>query len=296
MDVDRSRCGGLTQAAAETAIGSAGLRVGSITEVNHDTIAAGQVISQTPGGGAAVPSGTLVELVVSLGPALVTVPDVVGIAQAAAQAAITDAGLTVGSSTTANSDSIPAGSVISQNPAAGTLVPRASSIDLTISLGSAIPGLPPDPTTVAPPVDPTVATTVAAATEFLYTGSDPIQTGVAPGTIEAKRAAVLRGRVLDRANSPLYGVSISILNHPEFGQTLSRIDGAFDMAVNGGGLLTVKYEKEGFLPAQRQVNAPWQDYAWLPDVILIQLDNQVSPVDLTSSPTDPGRPGQRGHG
>jgi hypothetical protein len=50
-------------------------------------------------------------------------------------------------------------------------------------------GLPPDPAAVAPPVEPGVATTVAAATAFLYTGTNPIQTEVAPGTIELRRAA-----------------------------------------------------------------------------------------------------------
>ncbi|HEV8713074.1 MAG TPA: Ig-like domain-containing protein, partial [Candidatus Binatia bacterium] len=143
--------------------------------------------------------------------------------------------------------------------------------------------LPPDPVTVAPPVDRTVATTVFDATEFLYTCANPIQTGVAPGTIEPRRAAVLRGKVLQRDGSPLSGVTITVLNHPEFGQTLSRADGMFDLAVNGGGLLTVIYEKTGDLPARRQVQAPWQDYAFLPDVVLIALDPQVTTIDLTSS-------------
>ncbi|MBM4256908.1 MAG: hypothetical protein FJ147_13550 [Deltaproteobacteria bacterium] len=145
------------------------------------------------------------------------------------------------------------------------------------------PPLPPDPATVAPPVDRTVATTVADSTAFLYTGPNPIQTGVAPGTIEAKRAAVIRGKVLKKDNTPLSGVTITVLNHPELGQTLSRADGLFDMAVNGGGLLTVNYSKPGYLPAQRQIDAPWQDYAFLPDVVLIQPDPQVTTIDLTSS-------------
>jgi hypothetical protein len=54
---------------------------------------------------------------------------------------------------------------------------------------------PPDPAMVAPPVDLTVATTMGEATRFLYSGPNPIQTGVAPGTITPLRAAVLRGRV-----------------------------------------------------------------------------------------------------
>jgi RHS repeat-associated protein len=144
-------------------------------------------------------------------------------------------------------------------------------------------GLPPDPATVAPPIDRSVATTLQAATEFLYTGSNPIQTGVAPGTIEARRAAVLRGKVMDRSNAPLPRVLISILGHPEFGQTLSRADGMFDLAVNGGGLLTIDYTLAGYLPSQRRVNVPWQDYAVVPDVVLIPLDTLVSVIDLAAS-------------
>ena len=159
----------------------------------------------------------------------------------------------------------------------------SSSDEVTVTVNPAGGGLPPDPGTVAPPVNRTVATNIGTSTEFLYTGPDPIQTGVAPGTINPIRAAVLRGKVMTRDGAPLSGVRITILNHPEFGQTLSRGDGMFDMAVNGGGLLTVSYEKAGFPPAQRQVDAPWQDFALLPDVALVPKDPQVTRIDLTAA-------------
>jgi RHS repeat-associated protein len=57
----------------------------------------------------------------------------------------------------------------------------------------------------------------------------------------------------------------------------------FDLAVNGGGLLTIEYRKAGYLPVHRQVQARWQDYAWAPDVAMIPYDNQVTPVDLSLS-------------
>ncbi|HEU5100423.1 MAG TPA: hypothetical protein VFU22_15450, partial [Roseiflexaceae bacterium] len=57
-------------------------------------------------------------------------------------------------------------------------------------------------------------------------------------------------------------------------------DGAFDLAVNGGGPLTIEYQKDGYLPAQRQVTAPWRDYASLPDVVLVSLDPLVTEVTL----------------
>ena len=149
--------------------------------------------------------------------------------------------------------------------------------------GASIPGggIPPDPATVAPPLDLTVATTMVAATEFLYTGPNPIQRGVDPEVIDPVRVSVIRGRVLGESGDPLSGVSVSILNHPEYGQTSSRADGWFDLAVNGGGRLTVNYAKPEYLTAQRPVDTPWQDYAFAEDVVLVQLDPQVTVVDLT---------------
>ena len=142
--------------------------------------------------------------------------------------------------------------------------------------------LPPDPAQVAPELDPTVATSVFAATEFLYTGADPIQTGMDPAEIDPKRAAIIRGKVLTRQGDPLTGVTIAILNRPEYGSTVSRADGMFDMAVNGGGYLTVNCLNDRYLPIQRQLIVPWQDYVWLPDVVMIPVDTQVTTIDLTS--------------
>jgi len=137
---------------------------------------------------------------------------------------------------------------------------------------------------VAAPVDPSVTTTVANSTQFLYSGPNAVQSGVAPGTIAPVRAAVLRGAVTRHDGSALAGATITILGHPEFGQTASRGDGRYDMAVNGGGTLTMNYAAAGFLPAQRQVNVPWQDYVVLPDVALQALDGQATTI-VANAPT-----------
>jgi hypothetical protein len=142
--------------------------------------------------------------------------------------------------------------------------------------------IPPDPSEIAPKLDQTVSTAMVSATSFLYTGSNCLQTGMAPDTIEPARVAVLRGKVMNRSRDPLPGVRITILNHPEFGQTLSRDDGMFDLALNGGGHLTVQYEKAGYFPAQRKEEVPWQDYVWLPDLVMIQPDDRVSTIDLVA--------------
>ena len=82
---------------------------------------------------------------------------------------------------------------------------------------------------MASAVDPGVATTLASSTEFLYSGADPVQTGVAPGTIEPVQVAVLRGKVSDSSGAPLSGViccgismTITVLNGAAFPPNSAR--------------------------------------------------------------------------
>lgn len=143
--------------------------------------------------------------------------------------------------------------------------------------------LPPDPIDIAPPVDSGVSTNINDSTIFIYEGDNPIQVGVEPGTIEAKRTALLRGKVTDINNTAISGVTITILHHNEFGQTKTRTDGLFDMVVNGGGYLTIQYTKEGFPPIQRKMMVPWQDYVVLPDVVMLPFDEKVTTIGLTDN-------------
>jgi hypothetical protein len=126
---------GLAQAEGEADVLAASLAVGTITQQNSDTVPAGDVISQDPAAGTQVAAGSAIDLVVSLGPVLVSVPDVLGQTRAGAEAAITGVGLGVGTVTTANSDIVPAGDVISQDPVGGTEVPAGSTVDLVVSSG-----------------------------------------------------------------------------------------------------------------------------------------------------------------
>lgn len=65
-----------------------------------------------------------------------TVPNVVGLAQAAATVSITSARLIVGTVTTAAHATVPAGNVISQAPAGGTTTPEGSPVSLIVSSGA----------------------------------------------------------------------------------------------------------------------------------------------------------------
>ena len=126
---------GLTQASAQSAITAAGLTVGVITQAYSATVPAGSVISQNPAAGTSGLPSAAVSLVISKGAQPATVPNVVGKTQTAAQNAITAAGLTVGIVTQVYSATVPAGSVISQNPAAGTSVLSGTVVSLVVSKG-----------------------------------------------------------------------------------------------------------------------------------------------------------------
>jgi len=185
---------GLTLEAAQAALSVYNFTV-NVTEACSDSVPAGSVISQNPVGGTLVTEGATVNLVVSTGPCpvLVTVPDVVGLTQSAAEAAITAAGLVVGQVTEVCSDSVPAGSVISQNPVAGASVQPGSAVDLVISTG-------PCPVTV--PVPDVVGQAQSAAE------ADITAAGLVVGTVTTQCSdSVPAGQVISQ--SPAGGTAVA---------------------------------------------------------------------------------------
>jgi RHS repeat-associated protein len=167
--------------------------------------------------------------------------------------------------------------------AGGTTVITASTGGYTATASTTVTaaeGLPPDPALIAPPIDPTRISNIHDTTTFLYTGTDAIQRGVAPGTIERLRAAVLRGLVSTRDGNPLPGVRVTITGHPEYGHTLTRADGRYDMAVNGGGPLTIHLAKSGYIPVDRIENVPWNRFFNTEDAAMVPYDTAVHTVAL----------------
>ena len=82
-----------------------------------------------------------------------------------------------------------------------------------------------------------------AAVCGLRGGPNRIQAGVAAGTIEARRVLVLRGILRDVAGNGLSGARVELKDRDECGFTITRADGAWDMACNGGGQLIVRMTK-----------------------------------------------------
>ncbi|KQS66870.1 Stk1 family PASTA domain-containing Ser/Thr kinase [Modestobacter sp. Leaf380] len=127
---------GQDQAAATTALTSAGLVVGAVTEQADDAVPAGQVVSTDPEAGATVDEGTTVALVVSAGPNPIRVPAVVNLSEDDARANLEDAGFT-GDVNSREVDSLePEGTVVSVDPAAGQQVAPDTTITLGVSGGT----------------------------------------------------------------------------------------------------------------------------------------------------------------
>ena len=127
---------GMTADAAATTGAAAGLNVivAGPVAVQPGDPNIGLVADQDPIAGTSINDGS--QVAVFIGEVeQAAVPDVVGRSESDATTAITGAGLTLGTRTEIASDTVPAGSVISQSPAAGTDVDKGSAVDIVVSLG-----------------------------------------------------------------------------------------------------------------------------------------------------------------
>lgn len=113
---------------AVDALSKAGLEVDATEQANSDTVAKGNVISQSPAGGTLF-KGDTVKLVVSKGPVLVKVPDVQGKQEAEAKAILEGVGFKVVVERFMGGIF---GTVRSQEPGANTEQPKGSTIKLVI--------------------------------------------------------------------------------------------------------------------------------------------------------------------
>jgi probable HAF family extracellular repeat protein len=122
---------GVTQTVASSTIAAADLEVGTVTIQNNGTVPAGVVISQTPAAGTSLRVGAPVNLVVSSGK--VSVPNVIGLANATATSLLTSAGLTVTVSyqySATMSGTTPSITVFQESPQVGTLVAQGSAVNV----------------------------------------------------------------------------------------------------------------------------------------------------------------------
>jgi hypothetical protein len=139
------------------------------------------------------------------------------------------------------------------------------------------------PALVPPALNRSLPYDIYEATRFLYSGANPVQTGVAGGVIDPRCAAALRGNVITSDGAPLPGVVVAIKDHPEYGQTLTDADGVFNFVLNGGETAVIEYQKTGYLSVQRPVETQRRQFDWVEPVVLISPDPQTTDIDPLST-------------
>jgi serine/threonine-protein kinase len=134
-DVEVPDLEGMTVAEAREELEEARLRLGDQTQQPDEDVPEGEIIDQTPDAGSEIEARSRVDVVVSSGPAAVTVPGVVGMPESEAVAEIQDADLRV-EITRGPSDDYDEGIVAGQDPDEGTEVDAGSTVVIFVSEGA----------------------------------------------------------------------------------------------------------------------------------------------------------------
>ena len=140
----------------------------------------------------------------SFAPQTVAVPNVIGAIQAAASAAITGAGLGVGSINSASSTTVPSGDVISESPVAGTMVSAGSTVNLVISSG------PPAPAALISPAQGSVLGSSATFTWSAGSGASQyaLWLGTTRGAADLFNSGHITATSTSVTNLPMIGATV----------------------------------------------------------------------------------------
>ena len=171
-----------------------------VEEEFSDDVETGSVTRSDPEGGSSVHKRAQVQLYVSKGVDMKTVPELTGKSQDEAQRSLTEAGLAVGAVTDAYSEDVPQGQVISQSVAAGTSLAHDSAVDIVLSKGR-------EPLTV-PTLSGLSASAAKSAIEDLGLVAAPTEAysdTVAEGQVISQQTR--EGSTLHRGDSVAYTVS-----------------------------------------------------------------------------------------
>ena len=103
-------------------------------------------------------------------------------------------------------------------------------------------------------------------------------------TYALERFAVATGLVQDAAGSPIPGVTVSVLNHTEYGTATTDVNGRFFLPLQGGSKFTLRYTAAGFIEAQRDIQVPWNDFVVADTPVLIPRDTAATTITFDGNP------------
>ena len=130
---------GMSLAAAESTLTTAGFTVGTITLATSATVPVGNIISQSPVAGTFEPVGAPIDLVESEGPTSLLIPDLTNLSVPIATALLSSLGLVLGAITYQYDAIIIAGNIDGQSPAPGG--PASPGDVVAVAVSSGLPPL-----------------------------------------------------------------------------------------------------------------------------------------------------------
>ncbi|XP_055525741.1 teneurin-a isoform X2 [Wyeomyia smithii] len=102
------------------------------------------------------------------------------------------------------------------------------------------------------------------------------------------RVSVMRGQVITPQGLGIIGIRVSVDRDSRFGFTLTRQGGWFDILVNGGGAVTLQFQRSPFKPLTRTVFVPWNHIVVLsPIQMQLNDDDDHSRLATRYSPLNP---------
>lgn len=128
---------GMSLSEAQQTLERVGLSLHVQRRVFDNNVPKDHIIEQDPRPNRWIKVNRKVEVIVSMGPELVSVPDIVGLTPREARVALSSAGLVYGTELTDFSSSIPEGSIMLQDPPAFSRVEKGTSVTVTLSRGIA---------------------------------------------------------------------------------------------------------------------------------------------------------------
>ncbi|XP_011376522.1 teneurin-1 isoform X3 [Pteropus vampyrus] len=101
-------------------------------------------------------------------------------------------------------------------------------------------------------------------------------------SFDSRRVCVIRGQVVAIDGTPLVGVNVSFLHHSDYGFTISRQDGSFDLVAIGGISVILIFDRSPFLSEKRTLWLPWNQFIVVEKVTMQRVVSDSPSCDISN--------------